>query len=398
MLQMVDARRASPGVGAWWPSDCNLRLGGLLKEVHDEQIADAAFEQLVKDGFQALREACSAALSQPEFKVAPFDWTPDVVLEAFGSTRQGTAVKSSDLDVRMTFEQFEVHRHERQMFYLKGIADSPGSRFKVFKLIPGRVPVLRMRFDDRLDVDLSMGGTFDGGDLAADTVGVDHYIKALLAAAAHEETARRFVCLVKIFARGNALIDAHLGYLSSTSWTLLAISFLQSQRCLPAASAVVADLPGKDGVERPSKRPRADGPLWPVELTPGLLSRFFAYMEHLGDHHFRVSVFSGRIIPMHNITCSGAQQIPLFLEYPSERRRETNVAMTLKTEPWQRIVGRCREARLALRPKDSGPWASREGDAVVALAQLLACAGGDDGKGIVAEAEVVGDDAKAPAE
>merc|ERR1719189_568034 len=131
------------------------------------------------------------------------------------------------------------------MFYLKGIASSPGSRFKVLKLLSGRVPVLRMRFDNKLDVDLSMGGTFEGGDLAADTVGVDHCIKTVLAAAVDEEIATRFVRLVKIFAKANSLVDAYLGYLSSTSWSLLAVNFLQSQRCLPPGSGLLGE--NKDG-------------------------------------------------------------------------------------------------------------------------------------------------------
>ena len=54
----------------------------------------------------SLKESCLSALSGPEFKagqgatlekhammivrqVAPFDWTPDVQLESFGSTRRG---------------------------------------------------------------------------------------------------------------------------------------------------------------------------------------------------------------------------------------------------------------------------------------------------------------------
>lgn len=347
----------------------------MLKEVDEEQAADAEFEKLCQEGFDALKEACSKALSKPAFVVAPFDWTPDVVLEPFGSTRQGTALKNSDLDLRMTFEQFEVHRKERQNFYLKGVADGLGAPFEVRVLIDGRVPVLRLRYDDRLDVDLSMGGTFEGGDLEAETVGVDHYIKAVLAAAVDEEIATRFVRLVKIFAKANSLVDAYLGYLSSTSWSLLAISFLQSQRCLPPGSGVLGE--GKDG--QPRKKQRMT--LWSLQISPGLFARFFAYVEKLGESSHKVSVFNGRNMPMHPYTLSGAAQHPLFLEYPSERRKETNVAMTLKRERWEHTVEQCRKARLALRPKGDGPWAARESATMVRMGRFLACVGGDDGKG-----------------
>lgn len=365
---MPEARGS--GTRPWWPSDNSVRLSDLLREVHDEQVGNDEFKKLCEEGFEALREACTKAISKPEFRVEPFDWTPDVVLEAFGSTRQGTALKTSDLDVRMTFEQFEVHRQERQTFYLKGVMATPDPRFKVLKIVQGRVPVLRMRFNDKLDVDLSMGGTFEGGDLAADTVGVDHYIKAVLAAAVDEESARSFVRLVKIFAKANGLVDTYLGYLSSTSWTLLAINFLQSQRCLPPASGIMAE----DGDQKPCKRPRMV--LWPVRLTVGLFSRFFAYMERCGEQPHKVSVFHGKHVPMHSNSSH-----PLFLEYPSERRQGTNVAMTLTEKNWRLTVKRCMRARLALTPKEHGSWESCEADAMVALGWFFACVGGEDGKG-----------------
>lgn len=374
---MGGGSRQASGVAAWWPQDSGARLCDLLLEVHDEQKADAEFEKLCAEGFEALKEACAKAIDKPEFRVAPFDWTPDPVLEAFGSTRQGTALKSSDLDVRMTFEQFEVHRPDRQIFYLKGIADAPGDRFKVLKIIStSRVPVVRLRFDGKLDVDLSMGGTFEGGDLAADTVGVDHCIRTVIAAASDVESVRHFVCLVKVFAKANGLVDAHLGYLSSTSWTLLAINFLQSQRCLPAASGLLSE----DGDNKASKRPRLA--FWPAKLTPGLFARFFAYMEAFGAAPHRVSVLHGKHYPLYAVSWTGKDQHPLFLEFPSQRRKETNVSTTLQPNLWQQTVNCCRKARRALQPQGADTWAAGEATTMVALGRLFACVGGDDGKGM----------------
>lgn len=360
---------AQAGTTLWWPSPHSSRLADVLEGVHNEQVADADFEKLCKDCFEALQEMCSQALSKPEFKVEPFDWTPDVQLEVFGSTRQGTALKSSDLDVRMTFEQFEVHDSQRQVRYLKGIAEAPGEKFDMVKLITGRVSLLRMRFDGKLDVDLTMGGTFENGDLSADTIGVDHYIKAVLAAAVDEEATRRFVRLVKVFAKANGLVDAHLGFLSSTSWTLMAINFLQSQKCLPPANQVVVSA-GENESGEPKEPRRKKRRLWSCRPSLGLLMRFLAYVESCGAEPHRISVLKGEHWSSPT-NWWGNESHPLFLEYPSERRMGVNVAMTLTPKNWQATVSCCRKARESVAPKETGTWESREGEVKVELARLL---------------------------
>lgn len=111
-----------PPAPDWWDPSESLAVNSVLNAVHDEQAADADFLASCDRCMVALQEVCSAALGVEEFKVAPFDWTPDVRLERFGSTLQGVALKTSDLDVRMTFEQFCVHGQEKQMRYLKAVA------------------------------------------------------------------------------------------------------------------------------------------------------------------------------------------------------------------------------------------------------------------------------------
>ncbi|CAK0816951.1 unnamed protein product, partial [Prorocentrum cordatum] len=139
--------RAAPRAGDA-PGWAQRRVGltRALEAVHDRCAAGAELAATAHRCLEALGAACSGALSGPEFRMAPFDWSPEVVLELFGSCEQGTALRSSDVDVRMSFTQFHVTDKERQLRYLRAVAASPGDRFEVVRLIEARLPVLRLRF------------------------------------------------------------------------------------------------------------------------------------------------------------------------------------------------------------------------------------------------------------
>lgn len=338
----------------WWGSAASFQLLTLLEEIHSKLVAGKEFEQLCEECMQALRETCSKALSTAEFRVEPFDWTPDVQLEAFGSTRQGTALLSSDLDVRMTFEQFDVHGFQRQMKYLKGIEAAPGDRFKVVQLVEAKLPVLRLLFDGKLPVDLSMGSKLEGASPEEDCEGVDQSLAAILAAAADAEAAAaalRFVRLVKAFAKTWGLVDARVGLPSSTSWICLAISFLQMERCLPSLLEVEKANGKKD--ERRHRR------LWPVQLSAGFFCRFLAFIEWLGEQPHKVSLMNGRCFQRFAWSNSGAPAHPLNIEFPSERRHSLNIAASLTTDGWQEAVHRCGEAKKFLL-REAGATASAQ--------------------------------------
>lgn len=358
--------------GKWWPAGSRDRLASILDEVHDEQAAGADFEKLCKDALEALKVMTSKAIAVPKFRVEPFDWTPDVKLETFGSTRQGTALKSSDLDVRMTFEQFEVRDTERQMTYLKGIVDGIDANFTVSRLTPGRVPLLRMRYQNLLDVDLTMGGSFEDSDLTQDVVGVDHYIREVIATATDQEPVLRFCRMVKIFAKANRLVDAHTGFLSSTSWTLLAINFLQLERCLLPATTVARN---GNGQETPAKKQRTLARLWIAKPSLSLFLRFLLYMEALGKTPHKVSLLKGKCWSQEYPNCK------LYLEYPSETKQGTNIANTLTPKSWDITKECCEKAAKFLRPKGEGLLEKQEGDAMLALGTIFSCVGGQDGKG-----------------
>lgn len=307
-----------------------------------------------------LQSTCSQALSGPEFRVEPFDWTPDVRLEAFGSTRQGTALQSSDLDVRMTFEQFEVHGQQRQLKYLRGIEASPGKRFEVVQLIEARLPVLRLRFDGHLHVDLSMGGTLEGGGARRDEdgFGIDQPLTALADAAIDADAVRRFVRLVKAFAKENKLVNAYFGLPSSTTWTCLALVFLQLEGCVPSGQEVA------QGVATPHR-------LWPVQLSVGLLHRFLGFVEDFGERPHKVSTWQGTSFPTRSWTCSGQPAHPLFVEHPDHRRNSVNLAQSLSWSGWLQATRCCGDVRRELTPKAGSSPTSQEAAAIVAAARLF---------------------------
>jgi len=305
-------------------SDFWLEFSLDLNHFLDDHEAPNGFALRCQACLAALQDACVAVFSKPEFKVAPFDWTPEVHLEQFGSTVQGTEVKDSDLDVRITFAQFAVHGKDRQARYLQSLAKEPGEFEVVRVLISASLPLLTLRFRDVL-VDVTMGGELVGGaevDITVrellDTVGVG---------------ARCFVRLVKVFGKKHGLINAYGGYLNSISWILLAVAYLQTEGCLPRCEELAMD--------EDTKRRR----LWPVQLTPAFLARFFFFVEELGVqdglvHHVSVCRSRGDgpvhyAVPKEDVRSNWC----LVVEHPSLPER--NLVSCLRQDAWIRTVKVC---------------------------------------------------------
>ncbi|CAJ1462317.1 unnamed protein product [Effrenium voratum] len=239
----------------------------------------------------------------------PFDWSPEPTLVAFGSFAQGTALKTSDLDVHLSFQQFAVRRKER----LAGNGSSRVSEDEFARSLlatsGARVPVLRLSYKE-LPVDLTMGDAEDCGS-------VDDAISSILAAGPR---ARQLVCLVKAFAKANGLVDAYNGYLNSVSWVFLCISFLQAEGCLPAFQETPTDLHA-------------------VHLNVETLSRpewqFLHRMKHLS---------LGRALGFIAKCCSRST-----LGLRPHRGRERNLAYSLRAPAPKQIARACAAAQLRLR-------------------------------------------------
>merc|ERR1712226_222868 len=107
------------------------------------------------------------------------------------------------------------------------------------------------------------------------------------------------VRLVKAFAKTNGFIDAFGGFLSSTSWVLLSLAFLQKEGYLPPASRSVSD--SYD---------------WEVDLSPCLMRRFFAFVALLADQPMRISVARGECMKANSLTWSRNLPPKLLIEHP----------------------------------------------------------------------------------
>lgn len=326
--------------GSARPPEADLAIAAALEKLHDERAADDAYRETCAACLAALRDTCKVAFSGPEYRVQPFDWTPDVRLEPFGSTMQGTALRSSDLDVRMWFEQYEVHGQERQLKYLGALQSTAtqreGSEFSLVRMVKAQLPVLRLKFHDALEVDITMGRDVEG------CTEVDRAFRQAVGNAM-DGAALRFVRLVKIFAKSYGLIDTFGGYLNSISWALLVVGFLQGEHCLvPVKTEEEADQ--NEAMGEP--RPRSDAS--PVasrsaKLTVRLLHRFFRFVECCGRQPQRLAVEwqpdPGCLKPLSR----NSRTATIFVQHP--RYPDRNLAMALREQQWWRIVGICTAAR-----------------------------------------------------
>eukprot|EP00929_Paragymnodinium_shiwhaense_P094522 TRINITY_DN55136_c0_g1_i1.p1 TRINITY_DN55136_c0_g1~~TRINITY_DN55136_c0_g1_i1.p1 ORF type:complete len:383 (-),score=104.17 TRINITY_DN55136_c0_g1_i1:279-1427(-) len=365
--------------------DNRLAVSALLDTTSRDLAVGTDYEELCTACLEELKALCKEAFDVPEFHVAPFDWSPDARLEAFGSSVQGTALATSDLDVRMSFEQFAVHQPARQLPYLRALAEKSKSsgKFVVLRIIDeARLPVLRLHFRERLEVDLTMGSDFDSG------AQLDCMVRELLAAAV-DEKATEFVRLVKGFAKAHNFVDAFGGYLNSLSWVFLAVNFLQLERALPK----YCEVPTAQAWMR--RGPLVcKSQLWPVRLTAGLFVRFLAFLESFSEGSYGVSLLWGQRTRRRDTSWSGGLAHPLYIENPY-KENGANIAQCVKRQAWKEILATCEAARAVFTAASSKHGSAKE--EAVALAAVFklfrpselpaGAAEGNDAAGIAVEAE-----------
>jgi len=153
-------------------------------------------------------------------------------VKPFGGVGNGFASRGSDLDATCYIEGMEVSytplaTQELQTQLLPLLQKH--RRFEVIDQIwTARVPILKLRFDQQLDVDLSCHNT----EALPNT-------QLLRAYAELSPQVRELGLLIKVWAKGEGVCGASRGYLSSYALTLMAIYYLQVDPqvnipCVPA--------------------------------------------------------------------------------------------------------------------------------------------------------------------
>lgn len=209
--------RGSQGNADWPPASSLLRsapsnwsikemesnLRSWLAEVAMNQSEIATVEHCVRE-----LESASKKLG-PQWRVCPF-----------GSLATGFGMRGSDLDVTCYMDILEdpsmlFAAQVLQTQLMPMFRDHP--RFKVTKEIwAARVPVLKLRFDEVLDVDLSCHNT--------EALPNTHLLRAY---AELHPCVRDLGIMVKLWAKQQGVCGSPRGFLSSYSLMLMTIYFLQ---------------------------------------------------------------------------------------------------------------------------------------------------------------------------
>jgi len=197
--------------------DIRARLNEVMPAQSDKDLIEACMRELV------------AAMPKDEED----RWS----IEMFGSAANGFGVASSDIDVTALFarrnqsddrSQFEpemlLRRHWKPI-----LRDHP--RFAVVEeILSAKVPILKVQFDDRLELDLSCQNS-----------GAVRNTRLLKAYANMDQTVKELGIAVKLWAKAAGVCGAQKRHLSSYTFTLLTIYFLQVNNethmpCLPVAA------------------------------------------------------------------------------------------------------------------------------------------------------------------
>lgn len=141
-------------------------------------------------------------------------------VKPFGGIANGFAAKGSDLDVTCYVEGAEASYRpmaaQSLRTHMRPILEQH-PRFEVVEQIwTARVPILKLRFDGKLDVDLSCHNT----EALPNT-------RLLRAYAELSPVVRELGLMVKLWAKQEGVSGARQGYLSSYALTLMALYYLQ---------------------------------------------------------------------------------------------------------------------------------------------------------------------------
>ena len=198
---------------------------------NDDLQASAVIESLINGVVatkedKALLERCVAELARVVLEVFG-NWN----LSPFGSSANGFSTRFSDLDISC-YPESSTEEEAKKSIQIAQNTFLPVLRQSiVFEVVEeiwtARVPIVKLRFANCLDVDLSFCNT----EPFANTQLLKAYSKL-------DSKARLLVLLVKLWAKGENLCGAKDGHLSSYSYSLMTLYFLQVDEyiqmpCLP---------------------------------------------------------------------------------------------------------------------------------------------------------------------
>lgn len=275
-------------------------LMGCLPSPEDDSRASRSISIMLKH--------MQEVFQRQKYVVEPFGWCPDPKLGVFGSRMQGTHLAGSDIDVRLTFEQFTVTDTQKMKEYLGDLyaefSKLPSdSDLQVTKLISGaKLPLLKLSFEKKLDIDLTLGP-----DLAADENRHDFGVKDRLEKLPriHQDA----MLLVKHWARRRNLIGIFEGFLSSVAIIVCVFCYFQGSSCA-------------------------------TDNLTAILKGFFTWMWSMRNGAWRISCNKGAA------QLSSAANSVIFIESPSDQNR--NLVAYMPRHNWQIILNEFRRAMMLL--------------------------------------------------
>jgi len=181
---------------------------------------------------------------------------------SFGSAASGFHTRFSDLDVTcyQTVKE-EVLPSREAMAKLHPLVTKHGG-FAVTEVISSaRIPILRLRYDDKLDVDVS----FQNTEPLRNT-------QLLRAYARLSATIRHLVVLIKSWANAECVCGAQDGHLSSYSFTLMTLYYLQVDPLVKLPCFPTDAFPGEKSI------PPVANIKWQCPLSlQSVICRFFRF-------------------------------------------------------------------------------------------------------------------------
>eukprot|EP00928_Gymnodinium_smaydae_P068846 TRINITY_DN5212_c0_g1_i1.p1 TRINITY_DN5212_c0_g1~~TRINITY_DN5212_c0_g1_i1.p1 ORF type:complete len:449 (+),score=41.66 TRINITY_DN5212_c0_g1_i1:56-1348(+) len=247
---------------------------------------------------------------------------PSLQLRVFGSFGNNMCLNTSDLDVTC----YGAHAASRPsldiLCELRSLLENH-DKFSVSELISGaRVPILKLKFDGSLDVDISCNNTepFRNTQLLRAYSDLTPVIRELLV-------------LVKTWAKAAGVVGAKDGNLSSYSLTLMAIYFMQVDPRVNLPCLPVGDFDG--GIEIPRSAKFTWNLLIPRTALLYMFFSFYAYEFNWGEEVVAMHLGrrTSRYDPIHG-ELSDICYPRLHVSDPFLKDRNLNCVLKAENEVW----------------------------------------------------------------